>query len=212
MKRGKLYFIVGTDTDVGKTFMGLNIVKERLEKGIDVMALKPVETGFELFKNYAGADSYKYAELLNLPIKRVNQYFFKKPLSPHIASELDGEKIDIEIIKDRIDEELKNCDELYVEGAGGLFVPFTREYLFFDLIKEYKEEARVILVSKNSLGTVNHTLMSVEHLKMAGIRVEKIIFNNIDNIKDEDFLRENVEIVKEFCGVENVSRVGYVRI
>ncbi|MGM0508825.1 MAG: thymidine kinase, partial [Fusobacteriota bacterium] len=199
-KTGKLFFIVGTGTEIGKTYVTLNIIKNRIKNKKVVSAIKPVETGLELFPNYKGSDSYKYSKLLNRDIKDINLYFFTKPVSPHSAAKQDKGKIKKEKIKEKINKELSKNEEVYVEGAGGLLVPFTDNYTYLDLIEEYKKEAEIIVVSKNALGTINHTLLTIKTLKSRGIKIKGVIYNNKDKIKDEDFLDENIRIITELSG------------
>lgn len=207
---GKLYFIVGTNTDIGKTYATLNLIKEEMESGKKVSALKPIETGKEMFpENLEGSDSQAYAKLLDKSIEDVNIFFYNKPMSPHIASELDGEKVCIKTIKDRIDNEIKKQDILFVEGAGGLLVPLKDNYTFLDLLVDYRKKSEVILVSSNSLGTINHTLLTIDVLKRNDIMIKGVVFNNKDNVQDTELLKNNVETIKTIGKVEVLANYGY---
>jgi len=208
-EQGELYFIVGTDTEIGKTYVTLKLLEEKLKRGKNIIGLKPIETGLELFENYEGSDSKKYADLFEKKVEDINVYFFKKALSPHSASEEAKEKIDVEKIKAKINTELAKKDEVYVEGAGGLLVPYNDNYTYLDFICEYKNRAKVIVVSKNSLGTINHTLLTIDTLKRNGIKIEGIIFNNKDNIKDEKFLKENIRIIKKLSKEKIIKNFNY---
>ena len=209
-KKGRLLFIVGTDTEVGKTYVTKKILKEELDKGVKVAVLKPVETGSEIFgENLEGSDSYSYAEMLGKEINEVNMYFFTKPMSPHVAARIDGEKLDTEKIKQRIDELLQENDVVYVEGAGGLMVPYTDDYTYLDLLMEYRDNGEALIVSNNTLGTINHTLLTVYALEKNGIKINGIIMNNKDGIKDNEFLKENTESIGRFSGVEILDCLDY---
>lgn len=208
-KSNKLYFIVGTGTEVGKTYSTLKLVDKDIKNNNKVMALKPIETGLETFDNYKGSDSYKYSKKLNKKISDINLYFFNKPVSPHMASELDNKEINIEKVKEMINENLKNNDIVYTEGAGGLLVPYTEDYTYLDLINEYKNKSEVIIVTNNSLGTINHTLLTINILKNNGIKIKGLIFNNMNNIKDKEFLNENIRIIEKMSGVEILKNIEY---
>lgn len=209
-KEGKLYFIVGTNTDIGKTYAGLKLVKEEMEKGIKVMAVKPVETGSETFpENLEGSDSYAYAKLLGKKVEDVNIFFYTKPMSPHVAAREDGQSVDIKAIKDKIDRELRENDVVFIEGAGGLMVPFNEDYMYLDLLADYRKKSEVILVSGNVLGTINHTLLTIDVLKRNDIKIKGVVFNNRDNIEDEKFLSDNVETVKRIGKVDILGENGY---
>lgn len=207
---GKLYFIVGTNTDIGKTYSALNLIREEMKTGKKVSALKPVETGRETFpENLEGSDTYAYAKLLNKKPEDVNIFFYNKPMSPHVASEVDGEKVCIKTIKDRIDAGIKENDVFYVEGAGGLLVPFKDNYTFLDLLVDYRKKSEVILVSANTLGTINHTLLTIDVLKRNDIMIKGLVFNNKDNVKDEKLLKNNIETISKMGKIDVIANYGY---
>ncbi len=207
---GKLYFIVGTNTEIGKTYATLNLMREEMKSGKKVGALKPVETGRETFpENLEGSDSYAYAKLLGKSIEDVNIFFYTKPMSPHVASELDGEKVCIKTIKERIDRGIVEQDVLFVEGAGGLLVPLKDNYTFLDLLVDYRKKSEVILVSANTLGTINHTLLTIDVLKRNDIMIKGLVFNNKDNIQNEELLKNNIETISKIGKVDVIADYGY---
>ncbi len=200
---GKLNFIVGTGTEIGKTYVTLNLVKEDIRNNKKVMVLKPVETGLEGFgEDLDGSDTKKYANLLNKSTSEVNTYFFNKAMSPHIAAKLDNKKIMINKIKDSIDKELKRNDVLYVEGAGGLLVPYKDNYTYLDLLIDYRKKSEVIVIANNSLGAINHTLLTIDTLKRNDIMIKGIIFNNKDGNSNEILTKDNIETVEKISGIE----------
>jgi thymidine kinase len=209
-KEGKLYFIVGTGTEIGKTKVTLNLLKDDLKNHKDVTVLKGVETGKETFgPNLEGSDTYAYAKILERNIEDVNLYFFEKPLSPHLAAKEDGKEIDIEKIKEKIDKELLEREVVYFEGAGGLLVPYKDDYTYLNLMADYRKKAEVILIAPNVLGTINHTLLTIDVLKRNDIKIKGIVFNNIQNIEDEDFLKNNVETIIRYSGLKVIKEMGY---
>ncbi len=207
---GNIYFIVGTGTEIGKTHVSLKLMEEDLKNKKNVMVLKPIETGLEIFgENLEGSDTKKYADLLGKNVEEINTYFFKKPMSPHIAADLDGKQIFINQIKKRIDEEIKTHEILYVEGAGGLLVPYKNRYTYLDLLVDYRKKSEVIVVANNSLGTINHTLLTIETLKRNDIMIKGIIFNNKDNNVDEILLKNNVETIEKLSGIKVLKNIGH---
>jgi len=207
---GNLYFIVGTGTEIGKTHVTLKLIEEDLKNKKNVMALKPIETGSEIFgKNLEGSDTKKYADLLNKNVDEINTYFFKKPMSPHIAADLDGQQILINKIKERIDKEIKTHEILYIEGAGGLLVPYKDRYTYLDLLVDYRKKSEVIVVANNTLGTINHTLLTIETLKRNDIMIKGIIFNNKNNDTDEIILKNNIETIEKLSGIKVLKNIGY---
>lgn len=207
---GNIYFIVGTGTEIGKTHVTLKLIEEDLKNKRNVMALKPIETGSEIFgKNLEGSDTKKYADLLGKGTEEINTYFFKKPMSPHIAANLDGKQIFIDKLKKRIDEEIQISEILYVEGAGGLLVPYKDRYTYLDLLIDYRKKSEVIVVAANSLGTINHTLLTIETLKRNDIMIKGIIFNNKENNTDEILLKDNIETIEKLSGIKVLKNMRY---
>ncbi|NQY06795.1 MAG: dethiobiotin synthase [Flavobacteriaceae bacterium] len=147
------FFITGIGTDVGKTVASA-IVTEALEADY----WKPVQAG-DL--EYSDTDKVKSWVSNNKSVFHSNAYALNTPMSPHAAADIDKVKIDLKKIKAP-----KTKNSLVIEGAGGLLVPLTSSETIFDLIqKDYK----VIVVSRHYLGSINHTLMTLELLKQKGV-------------------------------------------
>ena len=181
--------ITGTDTDVGKT-----VVSAMLTLALGATYWKPVQSGIE-----GGVDTRAVQKMTGLPNERFlqEQYVFTEPLSPHRAAELDKTRIDVDDIT------LPEVEgPLIVEGAGGLMVPLTRENLLINLFKSWNEDAHVpvILVARTGLGTINHTLLSLEALWSRKIPVHGIIF-----VGDEN--DDNMRTIAEFSQVKVLGRL-----
>ncbi|MCB1562021.1 MAG: ATP-dependent dethiobiotin synthetase BioD [Alphaproteobacteria bacterium] len=158
--------ITGTDTGVGKT-----MVASMLMLALGAGYWKPVQSGLE-----GGVDTKIVQKLTGLPAERFleERYVFSEPLSPHRAAELDNAQIDVESFT------VPAYDgPLLIEGAGGLMVPLTRENLFINLFRKWN--LPVILVARMALGTINHTLLSLEALWARDIPVYGLIFVGEDN-------------------------------
>ena len=178
-------FIVGTDTDVGKTYYGRLLMK----RGKHV--IKPIETGFLSFEDINESDSYHYANGQGKEISEVNCYFFSEPVSPHYASEIDSVIIDIDKVKSFIHQ----YQDVFIELAGGLMVPIKDQYTQLDLIKD-TQNACVELVIGNKLGCLNHGLMTMRILENEKIHVSKIVINNMG--KDPTIcMINNIETLKK---------------
>ena len=158
-----LQFVVcGTDTDVGKT-----VVSALLVQGLGAHYWKPVQSGLE-----DGGDSGRVQRLLNLPAERLwpEAYRLTAPVSPHWAAERDGLSIDPARLA------LPAWDgPLVVETAGGLLVPLRRDWLQIDQIAAWG--LPVLLVARSGLGTLNHTLLSLEALERRSIPVLCLVLN-----------------------------------
>lgn len=158
-------FITGTGTDVGKT-----IVSVIVANALHADYWKPVQAGYE-----NGTDAQKVQHLLAQPEARIHPetYRLKLPASPHIAAKQEGIRIEPDIIAALLPK-TGNC--LVIEGAGGLFVPLNEKDFIIDLIK--KLDARVIIVSRNYLGSINHSLLTAAVCRQQNIRVEGWIFTD----------------------------------
>lgn len=165
-------FITGIGTDVGKTVASA-IVVEALEADY----WKPIQAGDLDF-----SDTHKVKSQVSNPNSQFheNSYALNTPASPHLAAELDGIKIDLKKIN-----EPKTDNHLVIEGAGGILVPLNGTDSIADLIqKDYK----VIVVSRHYLGSINHTLLTVEALKSRKIDVAGIIFSGDENKPTEEII------------------------
>ena len=128
-------------------------------------------------------------------------------MSPHIAAELDGVDIDIKEIKALIDKNLMENEIVVVEGAGGLLVPYKNNYTFLDLLVDYRQKSEVVVVAPNVLGTINHTLMTIDVLKRNDIKISEVILNNIDKTIDKEMLKSNREAIENFTTIKNIREL-----
>ena len=160
----KGFFISGTDTNVGKT-----IVSSILVNKLSAWYYKPIQCGLSNNKEI-DSDIVKKLTKNSRIIKET--YFFKNPINPFDASLIEKKKI---IIKKIIEiRNIKTNDKIIIEGAGGLYVPIKKNYLMIDLSKDF--DLPLILVSRTNLGTINHTLMSLEIIRKRKIKFLGVIF------------------------------------
>ncbi|MCW4470306.1 dethiobiotin synthase [Flavobacterium sp. MFBS3-15] len=171
-------FITGIGTDVGKTIASA-IITEALQADY----WKPVQAG-----DIKDSDSHKIERYISNSKTRIfqNSYVLNTPASPHLAAEIDGISIDIKEIK-----EPKTGNHLIIEGAGGVLVPLNGNDVVADLIKR---DYKVILVSRHYLGSINHTLMTIEVLKSRGVIVEGVIFNGNENTSTQSIILQKTGI------------------
>jgi dethiobiotin synthetase len=163
-------FITGTDTNIGKTVASSWLC---LHTGYDYF--KPIQTGYT-----EGSDSGTVFQLAGNKIHK-EAYVYKEALSPHLAANFEKEIIDVSRIK------IPKVENLIIEGVGGLLVPINKDYFVIDLIKYFS--VPVILVGSSRLGTINHTLLSLEALRARKIETLGVIVcgnlnqNNCDAIE-----------------------------
>ncbi len=200
--KAKKYFITGTDTEVGKTYILSLICKRFVRLGKRVGVFKPVESGL---KNNPSPDFKLLAKAADDKEKPL--YVFKEPLAPLIASSVENVKIDKSKILSFINKDLdeNNYDIYFIEGAGGLFVPLSEKTMIIDLIKSLDYE--VILVARAGLGTVNHTLLSIEALKSRGIKIKSIILNEVIETSRKQ-IKNNAKMIEDFGNIK-VNAIVY---
>ena len=176
-----IYFITGIDTDIGKTIAS-SVFVEALEADY----WKPIQCG-----DLEYSDTMKVQDLVTKKNTRFHPEHLrlKTPASPHLAAEIENIKIDFDKI-----ELPKTSNKLVIEGAGGILVPLNEKDFIIDLAKKFK--AKVILVTKNYLGSLNHTLLSLNYLKINQIDIKGMIFNGSPNHKLENFLCERTGVPK----------------
>jgi len=167
------YFITGIGTGIGKT-----IASAVLTEKLNADYWKPIQAG-----DLEQSDSLMVESLLSNSISKIHaeKYKLNHPLSPHLAAKLDGLTIDLNAF-----ELPETENNLIVEGAGGLMVPLNDEYLILDLIKRIN--LHVILISKHYLGSINHTLLTINTLKQHQIPIKGIIFNGEPNEESEKYI------------------------
>ncbi|SOC79084.1 dethiobiotin synthetase [Salinimicrobium sediminis] len=178
------YFITGIGTEVGKTIAAA-IVTEALEADY----WKPIQAG-DLEKS----DTHKIKSLISnkKTVFHENAYALKTPMSPHAAAVIDNVKIRVSEI-----EEPGTKNHLVIEGAGGLLVPLNEVETIADLIQR---DHRVILVSRHYLGSINHTLLTIEALRARDLNCFGIIFSGEEHPSSE-------KIIAEMSGVEILGRI-----
>ena len=175
------YFITGIGTGIGKTLISA-ILTEKLKADY----WKPIQSG-----DLDTSDSITISSLISntQTVIHPESYRLTQPLSPHLSARLDGIEIDLS----KINMPLTNSN-LIIEGAGGLMVPLNEKELIIDLIKKLNVE--VILVSQNYLGSINHTLLSINLLNQYEIPVKGIIFNGDENVETERYIQQYTKIKK----------------
>lgn len=165
MQFPKQFFVTGTDTDVGKTY-----ISAFLMQALNCDYWKPIQTG-----TCEGSDTEWMKQHTKLPDSRFapEAYRFIAPLSPHSAAELENTKIDLAKIQ------LPARDRLIVEGAGGVLVPINNKTLMIDLIASLG--LPVVVIARSGLGTINHTLLTLSALRHRSIPVVGVICNDPPN-------------------------------
>ena len=179
--KNNIIFITGINTDVGKSYVTGLLARYLQKQGHSVITQKIAQTGC-----IAESEDIKiHRELMEIPATDEDKsgltcpYVFEPAMSPHLAAKLAGTEIDCGKINTATDELAAKYDYVIVEGVGGLYVPLSENIKVIDLIAE--RDYPVILVSSPVLGSINHTLMSIELLKQNSIKLLGIAYNLYDS-------------------------------
>lgn len=187
----KPIFITGIGTDVGKTICSAILVA-----GLRANYWKPVQTGA-----VSDTETIKALVSNSVPPPLPGVYALREPLSPHAAAELEGVRIDLtKIVRFPPFLEQSTNIPLIVEGAGGLLVPLNEKDLMVDLIAALG--AQVIIVSRNYLGSINHSLLTIAALQQRSIPMVGILFNGPPTPSTED-------IILHYTGIRSIGRIDW---
>jgi len=177
---GRALLVTGTDTGVGKTFVAVLLLRWLREEGMRAAALKPVETGCPAGPGGAprpeDAAALRDAASPGEPLSRVCLYALATPLSPHLAAEREGVRIDPARIGEAVADARARADAVVVEGAGGIAVEIVPGYTFADLARELGLPA--LVVAENRLGVLNHLRLTLSFLETAGVPLLGVVLND----------------------------------
>ena len=176
----KAYFITGTDTGVGKTSITAGLAGSMRKLGTDVGVMKPIATGYPNKTGFKSPDVAKLVEAASIkdPENLINPVFLSLPTSPYDATKLLELSIDMPLIFDQFKKLSSMHEILLVEGIGGIMTPITKNFFVADMIKEMGIEA--IIVTRATIGTLNHTVMTCTMCKDYGIKIRGLVINNFD--------------------------------
>ncbi len=210
MRRCKGVFITGTDTGVGKTYLAAGIAKHLRARGIDVGVMKPAETGCSRRNGTlvpSDAVILMKAAGVNDRLDDVNPFRFRNPLAPSVAAAAEGSSIDPDRIRSAFDRLCRKHRFMIVEGAGGIMVPLTGRYTYLDLALNLR--LPVVVVARPGLGTINHTLLTIEALKMREIAIVGVVINYTGGEKTGAAEKTNPGVLQELAGVDVLGVIRY---
>jgi len=176
----KSYFITGTDTGVGKTVITASIAASLRKRGIDVGVMKPIASGIPNKIGFKSSDVSMLCEAAQVRDSEdlVNPIFLSLPSSPYDATKILKQSLDMSVVYDGFQTLIGKHKMLLVEGIGGIMTPITKDFFVADMIKSMKLET--IIITRSSLGTLNHTMMTVKMCQEYQIPVKGIIVNYFD--------------------------------
>ncbi|MGP9688843.1 dethiobiotin synthase [Psychrobacter sp. AOP22-C1-C5] len=201
-------FVSGIDTDIGKTYATGMLAKALMQQGVNVITQKLVQTGVAV-DAYSGDigiadDIITHRQLMRMPLQPCDldfttcPYRYEKPASPHLSARLAGQTLNPDMITNATRCLQADYDVVLLEGAGGLLVPITEQLLTLDYVAA--QGYPIVLVTSGRLGSINHTLLSLEAITSRGLKVHTIIYNHIHDSSantDAEIANSTVEFLQQ---------------
>lgn len=193
-----IYFVSGIDTDAGKSYCTAFLARQLISNGKRVITQKFIQTGnvghsedIDLHRQLMGiAPTEEDREGLTMP------EIFSYPCSPHLAARIDRRPIDFDKIERATQELARRYDTVLVEGAGGLMVPLTEDYLTIDYIAE--KQYPLVFVTSGKLGSINHTLLSFEAIRNRGIKLDTVLYNLYPTVEDTTIQEDTMKYIRRY--------------
>lgn len=195
------FFVTGTDTDVGKSYVCKHLAKEFIKLGKKTGYLKPFQSGLE-----EGIDpDAKQIEIIAKGVIAKSTYITKTPCTPYISSQIDNVDYNLEKVKQDYTELANTCDVTIVEGSGGLYVPVKENVLMSDVVKFLN--LPTLIVARPNLGTINHTLMTIKCAQSEGIKILGVVISNYPQTTDDPVILRAQEMIEKYCNVKVIDAI-----
>lgn len=198
MNTNNIYFVSGIDTDAGKSYCTAWLAKELANEGHRVITQKFIQTGnvghsedIDLHRRIMGT-GYLPEDREGLTMPEIYSY----PCSPHLAARIDGRPIDFDKIERATLELASRYDRVLVEGAGGLMVPLTEDFLTIDYVAQKRYP--IVFVTSGKLGSINHTLLSFEAIQRRGITLDTVLYNLYPPVKDTTIQEDTQAYIQRY--------------
>lgn len=206
----KAYFITGTDTGVGKTVITAGLAGSMRKLGVNVGVMKPIATGITQKTGFKSLDVSIMVEASKTKDSEdlINPVFLPIPTSPYDATKLLSLPVDMSLILATFTKLFSIHEVLLVEGIGGIMTPITKNFFVADMIKAMGIET--IIVTRATLGTLNHTMMTYQLCKDYGIKVKGLVINNFDE-KGSAAEKNSPVTLHEITGLDILGVVPFIK-
>lgn len=189
-------FVTGTDTDIGKTFITAGLAALMQSLGYKSGVYKPFQSGAEEKNGFLIAPDLAYVKKIDSFVETACTFIMKPPTAPSLAAEIDKVNIDTKLILKDYKNLCEKCEVVITEGAGGLAVPVSPTLLTSDIVKMLN--LPLIIVARPDLGTVNHTLLTINFAKTHGLDVRGVIINRYPQGTDDIAIRTAPRLIEEY--------------
>jgi dethiobiotin synthetase len=202
---GKKFFITGTDTNVGKTYYSVKLLRKYAKEGCSTLGIKPISSGYDADTKINDDVKRLYeASSIKIPMQEINPFAFRDPVSPNIAAKKEHVELNVNSIMKEMNKIKKyNPDIEIVEGVGGWDVPINEKENMSDLVKAL--DIPVILVVAIKLGCLNHAILTVNAINQKKIKTVGWVANCI--AKDELEVKENINTLKSKLNMKFLGKV-----
>ena len=197
-------FIIGTDTEVGKTFVSTNLIKAFESLNINSKCLKPVASGRDANSEFCeDVESIMKAHNNRFFSNEINLYSFDEAVAPHIVATIKNKRINLDLLENFVVSNYSNnYDILMIEGAGGLLTPYSNKFTQLDLIK--KLNIPVLLVCNIDVGCINHSLLTINELRKHNIKCIGWVANQYNEAK---YSSEQITTIENFSNMKCLSGI-----
>ncbi len=193
-------FVTATDTDVGKTVVTAGLAAIMQSLGYKAGVLKPLQTGAISQGSFLISPDLAFVKKIDPYISTHASYVLKTPSAPYIAAEIEGVTYDFDVILRDYVKMNQKCDTVIVEGAGGLLVPVSPGVMMSDLVKRLN--LPILIVARPNLGTINHTLLTINSAKEQGLKIAGVIINRYPEDTDDIAIKTAPRLIEEYSDVK----------
>ena len=196
------YFLTGTDTNVGKTYVASMLVRALRAKGLDCVGMKPICCG-----GREDAEAIHAASDGAISLNDVNPVWLRTPVAPYTAAMIENRAIDLALVRETFARLRAAHASLIVEGVGGWLVPIARDFFISDLAAEFALPVAVVVANK--LGALNHALLTIEAIRARGLECAGVIFNHATSALEDVAAITNRGMLEDILGVPILHEIAH---
>lgn len=193
-------FVTGTDTDVGKTIITAGLAAVMQSLGYKAGVYKPFQSGAVEKNGFLVSPDLAYVKKLDFYVETLCTYLLKAPTAPYVAAELEGVSINPAIVAREFQTLRQACEVVLVEGAGGLMVPVNKETMMADVAKLL--DIPLLIVARPNLGTINHTILTINQAKHMGLDIAGVIINRYPEGTNDAAIKTAPRLIEEYTDVD----------
>jgi dethiobiotin synthetase len=200
----RIIFVTGTDTGVGKTVITALLLHQFRRHGVAALAMKPFCSG-----SRHDVDCLQSIQEGELTVDECNPFYFQRPLAPWVAARLERRSVSLKALSGAMTHVQRQCAVLLVEGAGGVLAPLGRGgFTMLEVIQSYRIPAEVVVVARNSLGTINHTLLAIRAVQSVHVKSMSVILN--ERKRTDESSLSNLQALRCLLGSIRVRGMPYL--